>query len=145
MYDMRFVVPDVFDDARMLVLSDPWGHEFNFARVQSTDGETLTNPPAISDPVAVPRQTSVCEYVYSMGPDGVSATFGADPDDLTPRTHFRAWLEAICPVRLVERIFLVSSSIAGTLLLTRRKRSKLSDEAEQVADGKTPEAPQPHP
>ena len=128
MYDMQFVHPSVFDDSSMLVLSDPWHHQFNFARLHSTEGKDLTNRPAASHRVKVARESSECEYVYSMGPDGVSSTFGGDPDDVTPQTQFRTWLEAVRPLRLVERILLVSSSIAGTLIFTTRRRTKLSEQ-----------------
>jgi len=63
-----------------------------------------------------------------MGPDGKSSTFGRDPDDLTARTQFDTWLEAIRPVRMVASIFLVSSSITGTLLLTGRRRTQTTEQ-----------------
>jgi hypothetical protein len=102
MSDLKKLTPDKVRNPKNYEW-DPWGHNYIYAQVTSND--------------------RTFEYVFSLGPDGRSSTLGGDTDDMTPWTDCGVWLEARHPVRAVERILLISASIAGTLLFTKSKSS----------------------
>ena len=83
---------------------DPWGHDY----VKVT---------------AIVGGRSI-EYMMSYGPDGKSATYGHDVDDITAWTRTDIWMESLFPFRVCINLMLVFASVAVTLavlLVLKRK------------------------
>lgn len=67
------------------------------------------------------------DYVYSMGPDGTSRSFGHDPDDLTAMSNRSTWFAAVHPIGSVETVLLLLLGAAVGLSLNRPCKSTRSD------------------
>jgi hypothetical protein len=73
---------------------DPWGRSYHGASV-GTDEQRI-------------------RYWFSTGPDGVTASWGHDPDDINPWTSHEQWIESRFPLRKLE---LTMAGVGGALLI----------------------------